>query len=147
MLPHQSNATNMAKLGLLVLCNCIFGFNGCKKSEPKFPFDGEVTLDGQPLDSVTLILTPKGKGQAVAASVVGGTFTVPATNGPTAGDYSVRINPLDGNDSPEIHVRAANSSKKKRLVPMKYQTDGKLSVTVTGKPGEKFQLVLKTTEQ
>ena len=147
MLPLQSCSTNIAKLGLLLLYSCTLGFSGCKKAEPKFPFNGEVTLNGQPLDNVTLILTPKGKGQAVAASVTEGKFSVPATFGPTAGAYSVRVNPIDGNDSPELHVKAVASGKKKRLVPMKYQTDGKLSVTVTGEPGEKFQLALKTTEQ
>ena len=147
MLPLQSCSTNIAKLGLVLLCTCIIGINGCSRSEPKFPFNGEVTLDGLPLDNVTLILTPKGKGQAVAGSVTEGKFSVPATFGPTAGAYSVRVNPIDGKDSPELHVKAVASGKKKRLVPMKYQTDGKLSVTVTGEPGEKFQLALKTTEQ
>jgi hypothetical protein len=147
MLPHQTHITRFKQLALVLLCSCFIGLSGCTQSEPKFPFEGELTLDGQPLDNVTLILTPKGKGQSVAVSVAGGTFTLPAAIGPSAGVYSIRVNPMDGNDSPEIHVKAATGSKKKRLVPMKYQTDGKLSVTVTGKPGEKFQLVLKSTEQ
>ena len=120
---------------------------GCSNTEPRFELNGEVTLDGVPLENATLILTPKGKGQAVAANIVDGKFQVPENLGPTRGEYDVRINPLDGNDDPESFVANARSGKKKQLIPKEYQSDGKLTVSVMGTPGESFQLELKSPTQ
>lgn len=120
---------------------------GCSNSEPRFELKGEVTLDGVPLENATLILTPKGKGQAVAANIVDGKFQVPENLGPTLGDYHARINPLDGNDDPESFIANARSGKKKQLIPKEYQSDGKLTVSVKGTPDEAFQLELKSSAQ
>lgn len=118
------------------------GALGCSPSEPRFELNGQITLDGIPLENATLILTPKGKGQVVAASVTQGVFSVPQTLGPTPGDYFVRINPLDGHDDPESFVAHTKAGKKKQRIPKIYQSDGKLVVSVTGTPGETFLLEL-----
>lgn len=118
------------------------GALGCSPSEPRFELNGQVTLDGVPLENATLILTPKGKGQVVAATVTQGVFSVPQAIGPTLGDYSVRINPFDGHDDPESFASHTKAGKKKQLIPKIYQGDGKLVVSVKGTPGETFLLEL-----
>lgn len=120
---------------------------GCSKAEERMEWKGEITLDGIPLENVTLILTPKGKGQVVAATVVAGKFYVPKPLGPTPGVYSVRINPVDGNDDPVSLVAGLKAGKKKQLIPKSFQSDGKLSVSVTGPPGKSYQFDLKSTER
>jgi hypothetical protein len=120
---------------------------GCSGSERRFELKGEITLDGAPLENATLILTPKGKGPAVAAIVVDGKFQVLENFGPTLDDYDVRINPLDGNDDPACFVANARAGKKKQLIPREYQSDGNLTVSIKGSPGETFKLDLKSSAQ
>lgn len=117
---------------------------GCGPTERRVPLQGEITLDGQPLVSATLILTPKGEGQVVAASIIEGKFKLPRQFGPRPGDYLVRINPIDGNDDPQTFVTNAKAAKKKQLIPKEYQCDGKLSVTISGKPDENLLLELNS---
>lgn len=140
---HHCCRTLFICLGLLSTLSLF----GCSKAEQRIELKGEVTLDGTPLENVTLILTPKGKGQVVAATVVAGKFHVPKQLGPTVGDYFVRVNPLDGNDDPASFLAHAKAGKKKQLIPNWYQSDGKLSVSVTGSPGESFLLELKSNER
>jgi hypothetical protein len=123
----------------LVLAVCALG---CSNSEPRFEMKGQITLNGKPLENATLIFTPKRKGQVVAAIVVHGTFTVPQAIGPTLGEYSVRVNPLDGHGDPESFVTHSKVGKNQQVIPKTYQGDGKLSVSVTGTPGETLLLEL-----
>jgi hypothetical protein len=142
MLMHRHSP--LATRWILVL---IASFVGCSESDRRFEFKGQVKLDGAPLQKATLILTPKGSGQAVAASILDGKFEVPENLGPTAGYYDVRINPLDGSDDPESFLTHARDGKNKQRIPKAYQKDGNLSVSIQGTPGETFTFELKSSAQ
>ena len=142
MLIHSLSPVAMCWI-LLLIASIV----GCSDSDQRFEFEGQVTLDGAPLEKATLILTPKGSGQAVAASILEGKFEVPRNLGPKAGHYDVRINPLDGSDDPETFLANAREGKSKQRIPNAYQKDGNLSVSIPGSPGETFTFELKSSAQ
>lgn len=125
----------------------IFLFTGCTDAERRIELKGEITLDGEPLENATLILTPKGQGKAVAATIEAGKFHLAKDLGPTLGEYHVQINPLDGDDNPESFIAHSKAVKKKQFIPKAYQSGGTLTISVTGAPGELFHLELKSASR
>ena len=117
---------------------------GCSPAElPRYAVEGQVTLDGKPVNGASIIFTPQGAGLAAAADIVDGHFALPENVGPTAGEFSVRINPHD----PELEAAQADPSllvkaHRKPSIPKVYRSDGRLSATITSQPMEPlvFQL-------
>lgn len=52
---------------------------------------GQVTFDGQPLESGQVVFEPRGQGRMAIAQLVAGRYSIAAERGPTAGEYVVRI--------------------------------------------------------
>lgn len=127
-------------LGALLVCVMI---SGCSESETsRFPIRGTVTLDGKPVTNATIIFTPKAEGLASAAVIEDGQFSILAQHGPTAGEFRVRINPVE----PEVEESAASPARASRLhkIPIGYQREGKLSVTVHGQPDQSLDIKLSS---
>ncbi len=130
---------------LFVVCSCVLfgcGDSGIRRYAAK----GRVTLDGQPVNNATLILTPKGEGLAAAAVIRDGLFELPAEVGPSAGEFGVRINPHEV----EIEEVAANArppkSNARPRIPKMYQREGMLNAKITGEPDQSlvFELASKS---
>lgn len=126
---------------VIVACWATCG-TGCDDAKPpRFPIRGIVTLNGQPIDNATVILTPKEKGLAASAQIQAGVFELPAEVGPNAGEYYVRINPNEI-EVEEIGDRPAPANARVRI-PIVYQQSGSLSATITGEPNQSLKFELK----
>lgn len=135
----------VAGLGIAMM-----GCSGCSDPGPKrFPISGTVTLDGQPLDRATLILTPQGHGRAAAACIDAGKFELTSIDGPTQGTFHIRINPLDPmsadlNEGPNASLQDTRHGS--HLLPLRYQRDGLLQVTIDGQPHQQLDLRLSSRD-
>ncbi|MFN7731803.1 MAG: hypothetical protein ACK5OB_07870 [Pirellula sp.] len=128
----------------------MMGCSGCTDPGPnRFPISGTVTLDGQPLDRATLILTPQGRGRAAAACIEAGKFELTSIDGPTQGTFHIRINPLDPmsgdrNEGPNASLQGTRQGS--QLLPLRYQRDGLLQVTIAGQPHQHLDLRLSSRD-
>ena len=78
----------------LGLCALLAGCGSSKYSgEERFPLEGNVTLDGQPIDlgSISFIPEGEGKGRASGGVITDGKYAVPEEKGANVGTYRVEI--------------------------------------------------------
>ncbi len=80
-------------LGCLGLCAVLAGCGNTKYSgEQRYPLEGEVTLDGQPIDLGSITFIPEGdKGRTSGGVITDGKYAVPEENGANAGTYRVKV--------------------------------------------------------
>jgi predicted small lipoprotein YifL len=120
---------------------------GCGETGPeRLPLSGTVTLDGQPVDDATIVLTPREQGKAAAALIVDGAFTFTPESGPTPGTHDVRINPNEA-EFEEVSADAseiADSSPSKGIPPA-YQQNGTLTAEVSGDPAQTLSFELSSS--
>ncbi|MDX1929793.1 MAG: hypothetical protein SFV81_24920 [Pirellulaceae bacterium] len=118
---------------------------GCGKTEPqRYAIKGTVKLNGQPINNATLILTPTGEGLAAAATIQHGSFELPAEVGPSAGSFSVRINPNEAEvEEVSIHRQPPKVNVRPRI-PTIYQREGTLHAVVTGESNQSLDFDLKS---
>lgn len=124
-------------------------FIGCDSGPKRIAIEGTVTLDGQPLQQATLILTPKTNGSPTAAVIENGRFGISAEYGPTPGDYFVRINPPPGGQEPTVREPGLERSDSHRetdvqRIPIAYQRNGEISVTLTGDHHQLLRFALRS---
>ena len=120
---------------------------GCSDTGPRrYPVVGSVTLDGQPVDDATIIFTPQAGGLAAAASIVNGHFAMTAKDGPTAGSFSVRINPNEA-EMAEVSPNALADAVKRPRIPLVYQRDGKLLANIQAESSEPLSFELFSKER
>src|SRR5690606_22495769 len=105
-----------------------------------------VTLDGEPVNDATIIFTPQGSGLAAAASIVNGQFEMTAKDGPTAGQFNVRINPNEAEMAEVAPSELADSVKRPRI-PIVYQRDGKLLANIQAESTEPLSFQLSSKER
>lgn len=76
----------------LVLAASLTGCGGNPTASHN-PIKGEVKLDGQPMESGSIMFRPvnEGKGQAVSAPIVAGRYEVGTADGPAVGPHRVEI--------------------------------------------------------
>ncbi|MEM7313333.1 MAG: hypothetical protein AAF497_09300 [Planctomycetota bacterium] len=70
---------------LMLVCGCGGPTDG------RVGISGNVTLDGNPLESGDISLTPLGPGPTTAGRIENGEFKIPAEKGPKPGKYRVSI--------------------------------------------------------
>ena len=119
---------------------------GCGGLGPqRYAIHGTVLLDGQPVKNATIVFTPVGPGLSAAASIVDGKFALSTLDGPTAGNFDVRINPheLELEDieaAPEMLAKA----NRKPSIPKIYQQNGKLTAAILDQPEQVLQFNLSS---
>lgn len=133
-----------SRFGRIAAVAALAVLSGCGDSGPqRYAVKGTVTLDGRPVNNATLIFTPTGPGLAAAATIREGAFELPADVGPTAGEFTVRINPAEAEieeTTETAHPPKANSRPK---IPKIYQRDGALNAKITGEPNQSLTFELK----
>src|SRR5688572_116279 len=84
---------------LFSLCLAVVLLPGCGGSDgpERYAVSGSVTLDGQPLDSGSILFGPEGDGgNGGGATITNGEYSIPADSGLVAGKYRVRITSAGG---------------------------------------------------
>ncbi len=138
--PNRSFATVVACIA------CLWSVAlGCMDSQPeRIAVVGTMTLDGEPVQDATLILTPKSPGgRAAAVAIVEGEFALPQTQGVIAGDYRIQINP----NGPDFEVIAASGSAqtiRKPKIPARFQRVGELEACISPVSPHRLELILST---
>ena len=130
-------ATPILALGILLLSGC--GDNSLRRQAVQ----GEVWLDGKPLDRAIIVFTPIGSGLAAAAEIQAGRFSLTRDDGPTCGEFHVRINPQEVEiENVEHEPVQSRTRHRPPRVPLRYQSEGALRATITTAPGQalKFEL-------
>lgn len=116
---------------------------GCSQQEQRYAVSGTVTVDGKPLDDVTIIFTPDGKGLSGAAEVMNGKFVCSTKGGPSVGTFNVRLSPNEA-EMEEVEEDISELATPRRpRVPLKYQRLGGLQVEITGADDQMLDLKLK----
>lgn len=128
--------------GMLILCGC------SNSQDQRYAVSGKVTLDGQPVQDATIIFTPKGEGLAAAASIVDGSFSLTEENGPTQGEFGVRINPKEAEmEELESDPPQPIRNSRRLRIPKVYQRDGKLTATVSDQADQSLTFELFSQER
>jgi hypothetical protein len=70
---------------------CLLGAGCGGKTADRAGVSGKVTFDGQPVAAGQVVFEPQGAGRMGIAQIVDGAYTMPPEQGPTAGEYVVRI--------------------------------------------------------
>jgi hypothetical protein len=125
-----------------------FALCGCGDAGPRrTAIRGTVSLDGQPVNQATLILTPTAQGLAAAATIHHGVFELPADVGPTVGEFGVRINPLEAETEGLSDSRGLSRAKARPRIPKIYQREGALSVKITGEADQSLAIELSSKQR
>ena len=110
---------------------------GCGRNTGKVSIGGDVSYDGQPVASGTIIFAPvEGtQGPSTGGGIEGGRYQVPAQKGPLAGGrYKVEITAMrkTGKALPNMFDPKGQSLEAvEQFVPECYNARSKLMVTVT----------------
>lgn len=126
-----------------VVCGILAILVGCDAGERRYAVSGTLTLDGDPVDNVTIIFTPVGEGLSGAAEVFEGEFSCGEVGGPSKGMHNVRISPNEA-EMEEVQEDASElKTPRKPKVPLKYQRLGGLQVEITGEERQVLTLGLE----
>ena len=120
---------------------------GCGKDDGRVSVTGTVKMGGQPIkDGAIVQLFPQEQqgteGQAMTA---GGAFTVPKENGLKPGKYLVKMILADGKPGTgggDAPGPAGSNLMSKDLIPPKWGSQSKETVTVTKEGPNKFDFVI-----
>jgi hypothetical protein len=139
------------RLAQLVCLSCLL-FPGCGKSSDKLEVSGEVSLDGEPLDTGSITLTSlEGKKTSTGAMIRDGKFEVPQEKGLLPGSYHVDISSADSKGPPVIVQGSPGGpgiSVARERIPAEYNTNSKQSINVA-KGGDNhfvFKIVSRPTK-
>ncbi len=126
-----SNHSDRVGIALLVTCACL-PLAGCA---PKpVAVEGQVTLDGQPINEAAIMFVPLEQGRAkTGALIVDGRFALPVKEGLLPGRYRVEIvdnPPLDSIDHSHPAGAAQVQPKQRRQLPTVYTHNSPLRFEV-----------------
>ncbi|QDS89953.1 hypothetical protein EC9_41550 [Rosistilla ulvae] len=131
------------------LCMLMAGgllFAGCTQADgpPRVAVNGQVTLDGKPLDDALLRFVPKADARGSCVLLQAGQFAIEPTDGPSPGDFDVVVTP-NAPDAEQAFERIRSGQRdplKARSVPASYQKPGRLTATVTADGSNEFRFEL-----
>ena len=133
--------------GLLGIAAMLCIVVGCAdKSPQRMAVSGTVSLDTKPVGNATIIFTPIGPGLAAAAVIENGTFAMTEENGPTIGEFHVRINPMEA-EIEQVNPTELSRVNRRPLIPKTYQREGRLRATISAEPNQKLEFKLSSTEK
>ena len=112
--------------GLVALAGCGGGGNQAEVS-------GAVTYDGAPIDGAISFVGGGADARNAGAAIVDGKYAIPAANGPTPGQYTVRIN-WQKKTGKKFKSDAGEFDDAKEGLPPKYNDQSELKADI--KPGK-----------
>lgn len=110
---------------------------GCAESgPPRGSVQGRVTLDGQPVDGATIVFLPTKdtRGPAIGGAVKGGSYAIPAVQGPVVGWNRVEISGLRRKTGkmfqPPLVPPGVQAEETVEAIPARYNKESTLTVEV-----------------
>ena len=133
-----SSGVTLVLTGLFVACVL-----GCGKTDgiERCRAAGQVFLNGERVSNASIVFEPQdGGGIRVSAPIVDGLFAFTEENGPTVGEFNVRINPDAVEDSEALGLMQQQQGDEIVLldVPQYYQRAGAMTATVTAEGPNNF---------
>jgi hypothetical protein len=138
---------------LLNICNLpaivsvlLLGCGGATDDLPRRPVSGAVTLDGKPLTDARVTFQPSGgEGTEAGGEIIDGAYRIPRDEGPTPGDYVVRITSVSKASLPDPNAMPGDvPPAPKEPIPPRYNVKSTLSAKVTEEGPNAFDFDLKT---
>lgn len=117
---------------LLFALTAIAIIGGCGKTSDRANVSGKVTFDGQPVATGQIVFEPQGAGRMGIAQIVDGEYKMPAEQGPTAGDYVVKItaNRPTGAKAAGARGSAEQVDVYEQFIPAKYNDRSQLKAQI-----------------
>lgn len=107
----HTDARAALRIRAILLAATCWGCGGAGDGYERFPVQGTVQHDGQPLKSGVITFVPGGAGAAGSADVVDGAFSLPVADGLSPGAYRVEVysirptgRKIPSSDDPNIQV-------------------------------------------
>jgi hypothetical protein len=129
---------NVLLLGLAYLA-------GCDDGPLRLPVTGTVQLDGQPLATGSLLMTPLKSGPVAGCDIKEGRFEMPEELGPGPGEYRVEITAYRPTGR-KVFDSDWNASTEtlEPIIPARYNTSSELTATVRAEEPNDFTFDLKS---
>jgi hypothetical protein len=118
---------------------------GCNDGPQRMPVKGTVSLDGQPLATGNLLMTPLKKGPVAGCDIKNGSFEMPSERGPGPGEYRVEITAYrpTGKKVFDTDLNVAAETLEP-IVPARYNTASELTATVSAETENEFKFDLQS---
>jgi hypothetical protein len=128
-----------------VLALALAAFVGCSDGPQRIPVKGTVSLDGKPLATGALLMTPLKKGPVAGCDIKDGRFEMPTERGPGPGEYRVEITAYRPTGK-KVYDSDLNASTEtlEPIVPARYNTASELTATVSAETENEFKFDLKS---
>lgn len=129
------------QLFAIALAACV----GCSEGPQRIPVKGTVSLDGQPLATGSLLMTPLEKGPVAGCDIKDGSFEMSGERGPGPGEYRVEITAYRPTGK-KVYDSDFNASTEalEAIVPARYNTASELTATVSAETENEFTFDLKS---
>lgn len=123
---------------------CIVGL-GCSEGPLRVPVTGEVRLDGAPLETGAILMTPKTSGPVAGCDIKDGRFEMPEDRGPGPGEYRVEITAFRPTGT-KVYDSDFNVSTETlvAIVPARYNTQSELTAMVRADANNHFNFDLQS---
>jgi hypothetical protein len=153
----KTTLVSATRYGVALLLGLLFFTSGCGLSASgpqRVAVEGDVTLDGSPLQSGVIRFVPTGatKGPAALGTIKEGRFTLSESNGPTLGQQIVEIDAglakdpvADATDVAAAWTDFAKSNVKRPreiTIPRRYNRNSTLLVEVTAQTAKALDFKL-----
>ncbi|QDS87063.1 hypothetical protein EC9_12390 [Rosistilla ulvae] len=97
--------------------------------------EGNVTVDGEPVDvgSITFVPTGETKGPATGGKIVDGEYAIESSGGPVPGEYLVQITGRRGTGKfkkQELEGEIVETEVTEEMIPEKYRSGSELKRTI-----------------
>jgi hypothetical protein len=118
---------------------------GCSDGPQRMPVKGTVNLDGQPLATGSLLMTPLKSGPVAGCDIKDGQFEMSSERGPGPGDYRVEITAYRPTGK-KVYDSDFNVSTEalEAIVPARYNTASELKATVSAETENELTFDLKS---
>ncbi len=137
--------------GLLEVCAVslmVLGANGCSQTD-RFPLEGTVVLDGQPLTSGFITFRPQAGTSSPTAGgqIQAGRFSIPAAQGTLGGTFHVEIT-ADRETGQTLQDPDSGRSfaAMEQYLPPRYNVESELTAEVKVGHINQFEFALKSNE-
>jgi hypothetical protein len=137
------NVTKLFKVQAVALV--LLTVAGCSDGPQRMPVKGTVSLDGKPLATGNLLMTPLKKGPVAGCDIKDGRFEMPSERGPGPGEYRVEITAYrpTGHKVFDTDLNVAAETLEP-IVPARYNTASELTATVSAETENEFKFDLKS---